>query len=240
MAKAIETACEWAVGIANDNSHGYDQYNRWGPNYDCSSLVVSSYDLTIPVRAAGATYTGNMKNAFMKCGFKAIPYVKGMTLIRGDVVVCDHYSNNKYYGHTLLYLGNGKIVQASIAETGGITGKSGDQTGKEIAVGNFYEYSKGWDYVLRYENDAEVQKVSIELRVLRQGDQGEQVKTLQRLLKELGYRGRDKALAIDGDFGINTAYAVGSLQSVMKGKGIIQNIDYIVGEKTWNFLLKGI
>jgi len=245
MANKIEAACNWAVNIANDNSHGYDQINRWGPNYDCSSLAISAYDQAgIPVKASGATYTGNMRKAFEKCGFKIIPYVKGMTLIRGDVVLCDHYSNNKYYGHTLIYLGNGKIVQASINEKGTTrNGVSGDQTGREIRVGNFYEYSHGWDCVLRYEY-VEVATVNVEMQVLKQGDIGEQVKTLQRLLKELGYKGRpvngsQKVLTIDGDFGLNTAYAVGQLQTTMRAKGIIQNVDYIVGSYTWNYLLKG-
>ena len=28
----IEAAVNWAIQIANDNSHGYDQANRWGPD----------------------------------------------------------------------------------------------------------------------------------------------------------------------------------------------------------------
>ena len=39
----IETAVNWAIGIANDNSHGYDQGSRDGPNYDCSSLLSWAY-----------------------------------------------------------------------------------------------------------------------------------------------------------------------------------------------------
>ena len=63
-------AADKAVAIANDPSNGYDQINRWGPNYDCSSLVISVFEsVGIPVRAKGATYTGNMKAAFKKCGF---------------------------------------------------------------------------------------------------------------------------------------------------------------------------
>ena len=241
MTNIIESACNWAVGIANDNSHGYDQINRWGPNYDCSSLTISAFEQAgIPVKAAGATYTGNMRKAFKTCGFTELPYRKGMPLQRGDVVLCDHYVGNKYYGHVLIYLGDNKQVQASINEKGTTKGGvTGDQTGKEISVGNFYEYSKGWDCVLRYD-DVEVKTVNIEMRVLRQGDKGEQVKTLQRLLKELGYNGRnDKPLTIDGDFGANTVYAVGQLQTAMKHKGIIHNVDYIVGQYTWNYLLKG-
>ena len=33
------TYTEWALQIANDDSHGYSQCNRTGPDYDCSSLV---------------------------------------------------------------------------------------------------------------------------------------------------------------------------------------------------------
>ena len=42
MATKIDKAVTWAVGIANDNSHGYDQADRWGPDYDCSSLVIQA------------------------------------------------------------------------------------------------------------------------------------------------------------------------------------------------------
>ena len=66
---AIESACTWAVGIANDNSHGYDQIHRQGPDYDCSSLVINAYEQAgVKVKEAGATYTGNMRAAFVKCG----------------------------------------------------------------------------------------------------------------------------------------------------------------------------
>jgi hypothetical protein len=63
-------AADKAVAIAENAAHGYDQLNRWGPNYDCSSLVITAFEsVGIPVRASGATYTGNMKKAFKKCGF---------------------------------------------------------------------------------------------------------------------------------------------------------------------------
>ncbi len=234
----IETACNYAVGIANDNSHGYSQINRWLPDVDCSSFMILSWEQVLPVRDAGATYTGNMRQAFVKCGFEEIPYKKGMALIRGDVILCDKYvrvnGTKKYYGHTCMYLGNGKIVQASISETGGITGKQGDQTGREVAVGNFYEYSKGWDYVLRYP-DKKGETVMIEMQVLSYGSRGEQVKTLQRLLNALGYG----SLKIDGDYGNATKASVGRMQEAMKQKNLIQNVDYIVGEKSWNYILKG-
>lgn len=223
---AIESACTWAVNIANDNSHGYDQLHRQGPDYDCSSLTINAWEQAgVKVKEAGATYTGNMRAAFVKCGFKAIKYVKGMELKRGDVVL-----NEKH--HVLMYLGSGKMVQASSSETGGITGKTGDQTGREIYVGNFYEFSKGWDYVLRYDKQ-EVITVTITMPQLQRGSKCPEVGTVQVLLNSLGFVGKNgKRLTVDHDFGQNVEFAVKNFQ---KSKGIGQ--DGIVGVKTWPLLL---
>lgn len=222
----IEEACNYMIDLATDNSHGYSQYNRWLPDVDCSSSIILAYEQT-GVKKAGATYTGNMRSAFVKCGFEAIPYKKGMTLIRGDVLL-----NEKY--HTCLYLGNKKIVQASCSETGGITGKTGDQTGREVAIGNFYEYSKGWDYVLRYKEKEEDIIVNVELRQIQLGSQCPEVGTVQTLLNALGYLGKNgKPLTVDHQFGQNVEYAVKNFQ---KAHGIGQ--DGIVGAKTWPAILK--
>ena len=60
-----------------------------------------------------------------------------------------------------------------------------------------------------------------------------QVKTLQRLLAALGYKGKDgKALSIDGVFGGNTTYAVKAYQTASK-----LTADGIVGSATWKAML---
>lgn len=231
MSRIIESAIEWAVNIANDPSHGYDQINRWGPNYDCSSLVISAYEMAgLPIRAHGGSYTGNMKIAFTLCGFKAIPYKKGMPLIRGDVLL-----NEKH--HTAMYIGDGKIVQASINEKGGIVGgKTGDQTGREISVGSFYEFRHGWDCILRYteeEEEKEVITVNVELRQIQIGSKCAEVGTVQTLLNALGFKGKNgRPLTVDRDFGQNVDYAVRLFQ---KSKDVTP--DGIVGPKTWKSLL---
>ena len=39
----IDNAVTRALEIAADDSHGYDQTSRWGPDYDCSSLVIDCF-----------------------------------------------------------------------------------------------------------------------------------------------------------------------------------------------------
>lgn len=74
-------------------------------------------------------------------------------------------------------------------------------------------------------------KIMIELDTLKKGSKGEQVKTLQRLLKALGYS--VGLSGIDGDFGKNTEKALIKFQ---KAEGIGQ--DGICGKASWEKLLK--
>ena len=147
-AGGAEKAVKWAIGIANDNSHGYDQANRWGnPDYDCSSLVISAFEKAgIKMKSAGATYTGNMYNIAKSLGFadvtSGVNLGNGNGLKRGDILL-----NRR--NHVAMYIGNGQVVQASSNEKGGIRGGvPGDQTGREINVSSYHNYP--WDDVLRF------------------------------------------------------------------------------------------
>jgi hypothetical protein len=156
VARVINTACDWACNIANDNSHGYSQSNRCGPNYDCSSLVISAF------RAAGLTINANSTHDMLtgfspELGFKHIPWYSGMQLYRGDVLL-------KPASHTALYVGDGLVVEAHLAENGTIYGATGDQgyymyNGKrvnqeEISYGS-YDFGRRWDNILRYGDGVE-------------------------------------------------------------------------------------
>jgi len=166
MAKR-EDAVELALQMANDPRHGYDQTSRWGPDYDCSSFLSYVWQAVgVPVRDKGATYTGNMYPAFTAAGFRnvtgSINLKTGAGLKSGDVLL------NTVH-HTAMYIGGGKVVQASGNEKGGITGgKTGDQTGREIAAGSYYNYP--WDYVLRYEESAETPAGEEKLHTVSYGD----------------------------------------------------------------------
>lgn len=143
----VEKYTQQAINIANDNRHGYSQYNRWGnPDYDCSSLVITVVQNSgIPVKTNGATYTGNMYSIFLKNGFKditkSVNLRTGQGLKRGDILL-----NVKH--HVEIYIGNGKNVGARISELGTIYGTKGDQTEQEIRTHNYFNYP--WDCVLRY------------------------------------------------------------------------------------------
>lgn len=139
----IDKAVEWAVRIAEDPAHGYDQGNRWGPDYDCSSLVISAWrQAGIPL---ASTYTGNMLQDLLDHGFKI---VKDISRKRGDVLL----AHNDRHQHTAMMVNDSWLVQASQNERGGILGgQTGDQTGGEINLHAYYDMP--WDYVLRYSKE---------------------------------------------------------------------------------------
>ena len=81
----------------------------------------------------------------------------------------------------------------------------------------------------------EEEVVYIQLDILKQGDKGEQVKTLQRLLMALGYEMKNgkKTYKDDGSFGPATKAAVINFQKAEK-----ITATGIVDEATWEHLLK--
>lgn len=148
--KAITQMEEWA----KDNSHGYDQVYRWGEkgDYDCSAAVIQAWENAgVPVKSKGATYTGDMYDIFIACGFQdvtaSVNLSNGSGMARGDVLL-------NHVHHVAMYCGNGKEVEASINEMGTAHGgRPGDQTGKEILIRSYRNYP--WDCVLRYKDSGE-------------------------------------------------------------------------------------
>ena len=245
--QTIDKAVAWALDTATSPAHGYDQNKRWGPDYDCSSFVISAWqNAGAPVKDEGASYTGNMYYPFLRCGFKDVTkqvnLATGARLEKGDVLL------NKA-NHTEMYVGGGRNVKASINEKGTTTGgMTGDQTGREIYIGSYYNYP--WDCVLRYmpaENSesspVDAEKVElpekkdpiflpcfVRLPMLERGDKGEYVKALQFLLN-----GRGSSVGVygaDGDFGPATEAAVLAFQ---RRNGL--EADGIVGNATWQKLM---
>lgn len=230
--KAISQMEAWAA----DSSHGYDQASRWGPDYDCSSAVISAWELAgVPVKTNGATYTGNMRGVFLRTGFtdvtSSINLATGSGLKRGDVLL-------NVRNHTAMYCGNGMEVEASINEKGTITGgQSGDQTGREFLKRSYRNYP--WDCVLRYTgtnsagNNGSTHKTTnaiVTLPMLRQGDKNPTVKAVQQLLIAKGFSCGEHA--DDGEFGSATGEAVEAFQ---RANGL--TADRVVGPATYKKLM---
>ncbi len=238
----IEKAIAQMEAWAQDDSHGYDQANRWGPDYDCSSAVIQAWqNAGVPVKAKGATYTGNMYSVFKSCGFEdvtaSVDLNSGTGLERGDVLL-------NHVHHTAMYCGNGKLVQASINELGKITGgQTGDQTGKEFYIWAYHNYP--WNAVLRYKGYGTITTDSskwddnqmeywppreLEYKSNTQIMKGPDVKLAQVLLLCRDYDlGVDKD---DGEYGPKTRLAIVAFQAE---NGLIG--DGVCGSQTWTKLL---
>lgn len=234
----IEKAIAQMEAWAQDDSHGYDQANRWGPDYDCSSAVIQAWqNAGVPVKSKGASYTGNMYSVFKACGFEdataSVDLTTGAGLQRGDVLL-------NYVHHTAMYCGNGKLVQASINEFGGTTGgQTGDQTSREFYIRSYYNYP--WNAVLRYKGSVGTvpdtspavsqlnRNITVSLPELKNGDEDVAVAMLQAALK---YKGYDPKW-VDGEFGAQTGAALKAFQA---DHGL--DADAICGKATWSEIAK--
>lgn len=121
---------QWAIDIANDDSHGYSQCNRTGPDYDCSSLVYYSLlNNGYTEEQLGGSWpftTFTMTSILPNIGFDRHDYNES-ELQPGDIL----WRNT----HTGIYVGDGQVVQASSSREGnGLCGRTGDQDGTEIWV----------------------------------------------------------------------------------------------------------
>lgn len=218
----IEQAVAWAIDIANDQSHGYSQEagQRWGPDYDCSSFVISAFQQAgVALREAGASFTGNMRGPMIACGFVDVTYAVGLDtgygLEPGDVLL-------NYAAHTCIYIGGGRVANCRTNEG---HPQPGDQSGNEIRIQPYWDGSPNrWNCVLRYKGThigSNVVSVpdthpdaggspAAPRYTLKQGMRGDDVRDLQNLLQDAGYSvGRAGA---DGIYGSDTFRAVAAFQ----------------------------
>lgn len=154
--KVIDDAVSFAVGIANDNSHGYSQavrslYNITNPkSFDCSSLVCTAYYYAFVKNGltdqanylkAHCSYTGNMLN-MINCGFEIVArnQTAHASMVKGDIEL-----NTTY--HTAMAIDKNNIVHARSSEG---TTDTRDNSGNEIRTQPWYNYSHGWTHRLRF------------------------------------------------------------------------------------------
>ena len=141
--KVIESAVNWAMAIAADDTYGY-HFGGWGPDYDCAHFVISAFEQAgVQLKENGAGDTTSLKQACLKCGFEVVDDWEDKNtsagLERGDILLNEIH-------HACLYIGGGQVVNASEDKDG----KPGDSTGEEIRIQQFYQHQYGWDLALRY------------------------------------------------------------------------------------------
>lgn len=148
--KIANKVVNFAISIANDNSHGYSNVSghQLGEDgqYNCIGLVIKSYqNAGINLYKNGifdinSMYTKLIENGFVDITDK-VNLDTGEGLEKGDVL---WMLKGNGHGHTEIYAGNGKLVGAR-ADLDGI---NGDSSGNEITISSYYNMP--WQKVLRY------------------------------------------------------------------------------------------
>ena len=222
---------ELARKAAQNNLIGYDQNQRgtyWqhlkASNYDPAQITIAceadcSSGVAANVKAAGYRigrkelqsvsadcYTGNLRKALKAAGF--------------DVFTSAKYLTSPDYllpGDILLYEGH---HTATNLDTGSKATETTSSAGGTETTKN---------------NTTSGGTCEVKLKSFVKGNKDNQIKTIQRILNALGYKGKDgKPLKEDGELGGNTEYAIARFQ---KDKKLQINTYGTVGSKTWTALL---
>lgn len=158
--------------LCNCSAHGYSQAERWGNaangscfvaceghtsqfykgDRDCSSAVIDCWQEALIGTAyegalSGATYTGNMRDVFVGSGLFEW-HGMDFTAQRGDI-----YLNETHHTAMCLSAIPDMLGEFAISETGGIYGQSGDQTGRESYIHEYYDFP--WNGILHYNGKAD-------------------------------------------------------------------------------------
>ena len=245
----INDAVSFAIGIANDNSHGYSQavrslYNITIPkSFDCSSLCCTSYyyaflknGLTDQANylKSHCSYTGNMLN-MLNVGFEIVArnQTAHAQMQKGDLELNENY-------HVAMAIDRDNIVHARSSEG---TTNTIDDSGNEIRTQKWYLYNinhGGWTHRLRFTGkglNLNTSTTTTTKNWIEYGDKGNDVKTLQTKLNKVGYK-----LEVDGICGNATVAAIKDFQKKYNlavdgqaGKNTVTKLDSVISTKEKNF-----
>lgn len=187
---------------------------------DCSGLFVWAFK-----QLGGSIYHGSNSIYDRYCTSKGkLNSTLKKNLAVGTAVFTGDASK---HGHIGLYVGDGKVIEASGTQAGVCT--SNLSAGKWT----YYGLLKDVSYDGSASNPVHVPSTPVDettkLPTLKKGSKGEYVTLLQTKLKNKGYN--LGSYGVDGDFGSATEKAVKEFQ---KNNGL--TVDGIVGEKTWKAL----
>ena len=141
----VENAVQWAIGIAEDNCHGYEWWWKWKNwQYDCSGLVNAAFKQAW-FNINNKQWTKSMRQEYTALWFERISPYDASKLKRWDIVLKDQWADKER--HTEIYTGNWKFVWARSNKDW----KSGDSSWNEIAESSAnWLRNFGWNGILRY------------------------------------------------------------------------------------------
>lgn len=258
-------AVNFAVGIANDNDHGYSQRIRSlyeinvPKSFDCSSLTLTAYyyaflknGLTQQARylKEHCSYTGNMLE-MLNCGFEVV--AKNQTahaqMIKGDLEL-----NTTH--HVALAVGKDIIVHARSSEG---TKDTKDNSGNEIRTQPWYLYSHGWTHRLRFTgkgidfssltgtvtakpsttaakpNTMKGAGYMFDPKLVKLGSEGTSVLLLQEILIARGFKGKNGKALSLSRKADENT--IYALKQYQKSRNGVLTVDGECGENTWKDLI---
>jgi len=135
----VEYGIAQTLAYADDNTHGYELHSRdYSKGTDCAGLM--RYYAAAVEGVAVSSYpdfgTWNQKSVMTARGWVAYGFSYNQAK-RGDIFL---RALGDATGHTVLYLGNGRIVGAEANKDG----VAGDSSGREICEKAYYAYSYNW------------------------------------------------------------------------------------------------
>lgn len=218
-----------AVEAAENNKVGYDQGQR---TTFLTALQAAGWR---PAKIKTACETDC--SAGVIALIKAVGHLKGISALQscsatytGDMMTWFQSANGKKYFDVL----TGKhLTDSSVARRGDINLNVAHHV--NVTIDNGANASSSASTASSVANSALIGSCSVTLKTFLVGAKDNQVRTIQILLKKLGYKGKDgKALEIDGELGTNTAYAIEQFQRKQGMSGINFGT---VAAKTWAALL---
>lgn len=143
----IEDGIAQTLAYAADNSHGYElQCRRYSKGTDCAGLMIlyAAAVEGVPLEQYPDFHTWTEVATLTARGWQDIPFSEGAKQ-RGDILL---RALGDSTGHTVLYLGNGRIVGAE----NNWDGKPGDGSGTEVTERSYYAYK--YNHILRWTGKA--------------------------------------------------------------------------------------
>ncbi len=162
----INNANDYMYNLVTNKAHGYSQANRYGPDYDCSSSIMTSLKMggkfDVPIKGVN---TASMKKYLEKIGYKVVSNAEKPQ--KNDIKL--RPATAKRGGHVVMFRSSTMVMEFSSSRG---HHEKGDQTGTESWCHKWNaDRNDDFTYTLRYKatGKKETTKKSVKYTV-KKGD----------------------------------------------------------------------